>query len=314
MRARNPSFLRIRLQNLSIKFTFECKLPSGATGMEKTKFREVITPQQSFFDFKLKELWNYRDLIMLFVKRDFVAQYKQTLLGPLWFVLQPILTAIMFYLIFGRIASIPTQGIHPFLFYFSGLTLWGYFSDVFTKCSNTFAGNAALFGKVYFPRMAVPMSIVISGLYKWWIQSMVLIAAIIGLYVLGVERTNVHWTLVLIPVYIFILAFLGLGLGILFSSLTTKYRDLSFLLTFGVQLLMYGTPIIYPLSFTSGLMRKVLEWNPLTGILENFRYAVFSVGSFDFGGLMYSFVFTLIALTVGILVFYRVEKSFMDTV
>ena len=143
---------------------------------------------------------------------------------------------------------------------------------------------------------------------------MVLIAAIIGLYVLGVERTNVHWTLVLIPVYIFILAFLGLGLGILFSSLTTKYRDLSFLLTFGVQLLMYGTPIIYPLSFTSGLMRKVLEWNPLTGILENFRYAVFSVGSFDFGGLMYSFVFTLIALTVGILVFYRVEKSFMDTV
>lgn len=297
----------------SIKSTFVIREMDSFV-QEKHHHIEVISPKRRFFDVRLRELWNYRDLVMVFVRRDFVAQYKQTILGPLWFVLQPILTALMFYFIFGRIASIPTQGIHPFLFYFSGLTLWGYFSDVFTKCSNTFVGNSALFGKVYFPRLAVPMSIVISGLYKWMIQSIVLLVVLIWFQVSGVENIHVHWSLALVPLYILLLALLGFGLGILFSSLTTKYRDLSFLLAFGVQLLMYGTPIIYPLSFTSGMMRKLLEWNPLSGILENFRYALFSVGSFDLGGLVYAVAFTLAALTVGILVFSRVEKSFMDTV
>ncbi|MFM7387009.1 MAG: ABC transporter permease [Bacteroidota bacterium] len=281
---------------------------------EKYQHTEVISSKRRFFDIRFRELWDYRDLVMVFVRRDFVAQYKQTILGPLWFVLQPILTALMFYLIFGRIASIPTQGIHPFLFYFSGLTLWGYFSDVFTKCSNTFVGNSTLFGKVYFPRLTVPMSIVISGLYKWMIQTIVLVGVMIWFNIAGMEHIKLHWSLAFVPLYLLLLAMLGLGLGVLFSSLTTKYRDLSFMLTFGVQLLMYGTPIIYPLSFTSGNFRNLLDWNPLSAILENFRYALFSVGVFDVRGLVYAAVFTFVTLTVGIVVFYRVEKSFMDTV
>lgn len=297
----------------SIKSTFVVREMESFVE-EKYQHTEVISSKRRLFDIRLRELWDYRDLVMVFVRRDFVAQYKQTILGPLWFVLQPILTALMFYLIFGRIASIPTQGIHPFLFYFSGLTLWGYFSDVFTKCSNTFVGNSALFGKVYFPRLTVPMSIVISGLYKWMIQTIVLVGVMIWFNIAGMDHIKLHWSLAFVPLYLFLLAMLGLGLGILFSSLTTKYRDLSFMLTFGVQLLMYGTPIIYPLSFTSGIFRNVLEWNPLSAILENFRYALFSVGVFDVRGLVYAAVFTFVTLTVGIVVFYRVEKSFMDTV
>ena len=282
--------------------------------METLRKIEVITPKRGMFDVRLHELWGYRDLILLFVRRDFVAQYKQTILGPLWFIIQPVLTAIMFYVVFGKIAAIPTHDVHPFLFYFTGLTVWSYFSECFTKTSGTFIANANLFGKVYFPRLTVPISIVISGLFKLLIQLVILIILIAFFSLSGIQQISIHWTLVLFPVYILLMAFMGLGLGILFSALTTKYRDLSFLLTFGVQLLMYATPIIYPLSFTSGKINQILRYNPLTSILENVRYSIYGIGQFDAIGLLYTACFTLGILVVGILVFNRVEQSFMDTV
>ena len=282
--------------------------------MDTLRKIEVITPKRGMFDVRLYELWRYRDLILLFVRRDFVAQYKQTILGPLWFIIQPVLTSFMFYLVFGKIASIPTQHVHPFLFYFTGLTLWSYFSECFTKTSNTFLANSSLFGKVYFPRLSVPLSIVISGLFKLMIQLVILIALMVGFHFSGNQRISLHWTLLFFPVYIVLMAMMGLGLGILFSALTTKYRDLSFLLTFGVQLLMYATPIIYPLSFTAGIMHQVLLWNPLTAIVENLRFSLYGIGDFDGIGLLYTTGFTGIIVFVGILVFNRVEQSFMDTV
>ena len=282
--------------------------------MESLRKTEVITPKRGIFDVRLHELWGYRDLILLFVRRDFVAQYKQTILGPLWFIIQPVLTAFMFYVVFGMIASIPTQGVHQFLFYFTGLTVWGYFSECFTKTSGTFIANANLFGKVYFPRLTVPISIVISGLFKLLIQLVILII-LIGIFSLsGIQQISVDWTIIFFPVYVLLMAFLGLGLGILFSALTTKYRDLSFLLTFGVQLLMYATPIIYPLSFTSGKIHNALAYNPLTSILENVRYSIYGIGQFDAFGLLYTASFTLVVLILGVLVFNRIEQSFMDTV
>lgn len=282
--------------------------------MDKPRYLEIITPKRRWFDIRLWELWHYRDLIALFVKRDFVAQYKQTVLGPIWFVLQPLLTALVFFIVFGKIAAIPTAGIHPFLFYFTGLTFWGYFSDVFLKCANTFSVNASLFGKVYFPRLAVPLSLLASGLIKLLVQITVLIGIIIGFNLVGMATTTLNWTLTLIPVYTLLLALLAMGFGLLFSSLTTKYRDFSFLLTFGVQLLMYATPIIYPLSFARGAMHEILKWNPLTSIVENLRYSVFSTGTFDGLGLVYTAVFTLLTLVLGVVLFNRVEQSFMDTV
>jgi lipopolysaccharide transport system permease protein len=282
--------------------------------MESLRKTEVITPKRGIFDVRLHELWGYRDLILLFVRRDFVAQYKQTILGPLWFIIQPVLTAFMFYVVFGMIASIPTQGVHQFLFYFTGLTIWGYFSECFTKTSGTFIANANLFGKVYFPRLTVPISIVISGLFKLLIQLVILII-LIGIFSLsGIQQISLDWTIILFPFYVLLMAFLGLGLGILFSALTTKYRDLSFLLTFGVQLLMYATPIIYPLSFTSGKIHAALAFNPLTSILENVRYSIYGIGQFDAFGLLYTASFTLVVLILGVLVFNRIEQSFMDTV
>lgn len=282
--------------------------------MESLRKIEVITPKRGIFDVRLHELWGYRDLILLFVRRDFVAQYKQTILGPLWFIIQPVLTAIMFYVVFGMIASIPTLGVHQFLFYLTGLTIWGYFSECFTKTSGTFITNANLFGKVYFPRLTVPISIVISGLFKLLIQ-LVLLIILIGIFSLsGKQQISLDWTIILFPFYVMLMALLGLGLGILFSALTTKYRDLSFLLTFGVQLLMYATPIIYPLSFTSGKIHEALAYNPMTSIFENVRYSIYGIGQFDAFGLLYTACFTLGILILGILVFNRIEQSFMDTV
>jgi lipopolysaccharide transport system permease protein len=243
---------------------------------------EVIEPKRSLLDVNLKELWRYRDLIMLFVRRDFVSVYKQTVLGPLWLFIQPLFTTITFYFVFSKIAKIPTDNVDPILFYLSGITLWNYFSDCFSKTSNTFVANAGIFGKVYFPRLATPISIVISSLIK------------LGLIIL--------------------MAIMGLGLGIIFSALTTKYRDLSFLLTFGIQLLMYATPIIYPLSYTSGKLHKILSYNPLTPIIENFRYAFFGIGQLDIQGLIYTSVFSISVLILGVIIFNRVEKNFMDTV
>jgi lipopolysaccharide transport system permease protein len=275
---------------------------------------EIIRPKSNWLDINLKELWRYRDLIMLFVRRDFVSVYKQTVLGPLWLFIQPLFTTITFYFVFSKIAKIPTDNVDPILFYLSGITLWNYFSDCFSKTSNTFVANAGIFGKVYFPRLATPISIVISNLIKLGIQVLLFIGIAFYRVYFHDAQINVNGTILLLPFLILLMAIMGLGLGIIFSALTTKYRDLSFLLTFGIQLLMYATPIIYPLSFTSGKLHQILSYNPITPIIENFRYAFFGIGYLDCAGLIYSAVFSVVVLVLGVLIFNRVEKNFMDTV
>jgi lipopolysaccharide transport system permease protein len=275
---------------------------------------EIITPKRGWFDINLKEIWRYRDLIFLFVRRDFVSVYKQTVLGPLWLFIQPVFTTLIFYFVFTQIASISTNGIDPILFYLSGITLWNYFSDCFNKTSTTFTANASIFGKVYFPRLTTPISIVISNLIKLGIQFLLFACIYMYQIVIGKAEFNVNYTILLLPYLIFLMAILGLGLGILFSALTTKYRDLSFLLTFGIQLLMYATPIIYPMSYTEGKLRAILSFNPISSIIETFRYSFFGVGQLDLGGLVYTTFVSLSLLFIGILFFNRVENKFMDTV
>jgi lipopolysaccharide transport system permease protein len=273
----------------------------------------VIRPKRNLFDLRLSELWQYRDLIGLFVRRDFVSVYKQTILGPLWYIIQPILTTVIFTIIFGRIAKLSTDGLPQFLFYLSGTVVWTYFSDCLTKTSNTFITNAQLFGKVYFPRLAVPISILISNLITFVIQ-FVLFLGFMAYYWL--KGTGVHpniWVL-FTPVLLLLMAGLGLGFGIIVSSLTTRYRDLRFLVAFGVQLWMYVTPVIYPVSSIPERFRLLIEANPLTSILEAFRYAYLGSGMLNIPNLGYTAIFTLVVLAVGTLLFNRVEATFMDTV
>jgi lipopolysaccharide transport system permease protein len=280
----------------------------------KETWTEVISPKRSLLDINLKEIWRYRDLIMLFVRRDFVSQYKQTILGPIWLFIQPLFTTLTFFFVFNQIAKIPTDNIDPILFYLSGITLWNYFSDCFNKTSNTFVANAGIFGKVYFPRLATPISIVISNLIKLGIQVLLFLAIMVYQIFAKDIQVNVNLHILILPYLILLMAVMGLGLGIIFSALTTKYRDLSFLLTFGIQLLMYATPIIYPLSYTGGKLHTIISMNPLTPIMESFRYAFFSIGSFDWSGLAYTSIFSFGVLFLGIIIFNQVEKSFMDTV
>lgn len=280
----------------------------------KENWTEVINPKRSIFDINFKEIWRYRDLIMLFVRRDFVSIYKQTILGPLWLFIQPLFTTLTFFFVFNRIAKIPTDNIDPILFYLSGITLWNYFSDCFSKTSNTFVANAGIFGKVYFPRLATPISIVISNLIKLGIQIILFVAIMIYQILFNNAEININSHILILPFLILLMAVMGLGLGIIFSALTTKYRDLTFLLTFGIQLFMYATPIIYPLSFTSGKLHYLISLNPLTPIMESFRYAFFGIGSFDWTGLTITSVFSFSVLFLGIIIFNQVEKSFMDTV
>ncbi len=274
----------------------------------------VIKSRSAWFDLQLKEVWRYKDLIALFIKRDFSAQYKQTVLGPLWHIVQPILTTAIFLLIFGKIANIPTDGIKPVLFYMSGITLWNYFSACLTSTSNTFVLNAAIFGKVYFPRLVIPISIVLSNIIRLGIQFGLLLVAMIWYQFNGyLLHITFYW--LWIPVLVLLIAGIGLGLGIIISSLTTKYRDFSILITFVVQLLMYVTPIGYSISFLAhSKYKKIIELNPLTGIVESFRYVLFGKGAFDSHGLVYSFGFMTISLLIGVLIFTKVERSFMDTV
>lgn len=265
-------------------------------------------------DLKLKEVWKYRDLLFLFVKRDFVAQYKQTVLGPLWHFIQPIFTTIVFLLVFGKIANIPTDGIPPILFYMSGITMWNYFAACLNSTSNTFVANAGIFGKVYFPRLVIPLSTVMSNLVKFGIQFL-LLAAVYIFYVVKGMPVHAGVSLLMIPVLVLMMAGMGLGLGIIISSLTTKYRDLNVLIGFAVQLLMYATPVAYPLSFLKGKSyASWIQWNPLTPIMESFRYALFQKGSFYAGSLLYSGAFIVIILFTGLVIFSRVERTFMDTV
>jgi lipopolysaccharide transport system permease protein len=281
--------------------------------LRESQWSEVITPASSVFDLKLKEVWRYRDLLMLLVRRDFVATYKQTVLGPIWFFLQPILTTITYIIVFRNIANIAIGDMPPVLFYLAGITLWNYFSECLTRTATVFRDNATVFGKVYFPRLVMPLSIVVSNLVKLAIQlGLFLICWIFYL----AKGANVHPNImiVLTPVLVIIMGGLGLGFGMLISAMTTKYRDLVFLLTFGVQLLMYATPVIYPLSGISSKYKWLILANPMTPIVEAFRYAFLGSGSFSWTYLSYSFIFTLVILILGTVVFNKVEKSFMDTV
>jgi lipopolysaccharide transport system permease protein len=274
----------------------------------------ILQPKSALFDLQLKEVWKYRDLLVLFVKRDFAAQYKQTILGPLWHFIQPIFTTIVFLLVFGKIANIPTDGIPPVLFYMSGISIWNYFSACLTATSNTFVANAGIFGKVYFPRLVIPLSTVMSNIVKFVIQFLLLLAVMIWF---GVKTGHFHFGVswLLIPLLVIMMAGLGLGLGIIISSLTTKYRDFGVLIGFAIQLLMYATPVAYPMSFIAGKsFAKWIAWNPLTPIVESFRYALFGTGILDLIGLLYSGCFIAIIVFLGLLLFSKVERTFMDTV
>jgi lipopolysaccharide transport system permease protein len=274
----------------------------------------IIEPKGHLFDLNLKEVWRYRDLLMLFVKRDFISQYKQTILGPLWHLIQPIFTTIMFLVVFGKIANIPTDGVPSVLFYMSGITIWNYFSACLTSTSNTFVANAGIFGKVYFPRLVIPLSTVMSNLVKFGIQFLLLMIAFVFFAIKG-SPVHIGISFLMIPVLVLMMAGMGLGLGIIISSLTTKYRDLNILMGFAVQLLMYATPVAYPLSFLKhNKYASWIAWNPLTPIMEAFRYSLFQEGTFTIGSLLYSGIFIIVVLLLGLLAFNKVERTFMDTV
>ncbi len=273
----------------------------------------VIRPQRAWWDLRLGELWRYRDLVWLFVWRDFVAYYKQTILGPLWYLIQPILTTLVFTVIFGNIAKLSTDGLPPFLFYLAGNTVWTYFSTCLTSTSNTFVSNSSMFGKVYFPRLSVPISIVISNIISFGIRFGLFILFLIYFIAQGAEVRPNAWAF-LLPVLLLIMAGIGLGLGIIISSLTTKYRDLQQLVGFGVQLLMYGAPVIYPLSSVESNWRWVFLANPMTPVIELFRYGFMGVSSLSPIYIFYSIAWMLAVLLIGVLVFNHVESTFMDTV
>ncbi|MBO4621199.1 MAG: ABC transporter permease [Paludibacteraceae bacterium] len=274
-----------------------------------------IRPKTRLLDVDFGEIWRYRDLCLLFVKRNIITQYKQTVLGPLWYLVQPILTTAMYMIVFGGIAKISTDGLPQPLFYLAGICLWQYFADCVTKTSNTFVDNAGIFGKVYFPRLVVPLANVISNLVRFSIQ-LGLFFAVYAWYLLFTDvevRPNLY--ALLLPLLVVILAGLALGFGILFSSMTTKYRDLQMLLSFFVSLWMYATPVIYPLStITNPTVRLAMQCNPVTGIVEFFKYGVLGVGCHEWWMLGYSATFTVVLLAVGIVVFNKVQRSFMDTV
>lgn len=273
-----------------------------------------IKPKPNLLDFNFQEIWHYRELMILFVKRDFVAQYKQTILGPIWHFIQPILTTVMFLMIFTRVARLPTDGIPPVLFYMSGITLWNYFSVCLTGTSNTFLANATIFGKVYFPRIIMPLSTMISNLVRFGIQFLLLLIVMIYFSFNGYPiRFGISW--LMIPFILVLAGGIGLGLGIIISSITTKYRDFAMLLTFGVQLFMYATPIAYPLSHLHKLgFAWVVKFNPMTSIAEAFRYALFGKGTFGMTDILYSLFFMITVLIIGFLSFNKIEKSFADTV
>jgi lipopolysaccharide transport system permease protein len=281
------------------------------------QWSEIITPKTGLFKLGLKEVWRYRDLLLLFVKRDLAAQYKQTVLGPVWYIIQPVFTSIMFFIIFNRIANIATAPVPPELFYMSSITIWTYFSTCLSSTSSTFVANASIFGKVYFPRLVLPLSVVLSNIAKFGIQFCLLIVLIIYDAVTGRSPANIGLHTLLIPVIVVIMAGMGLGLGIIISSLTTKYRDFNILVSFGVQLLMYVTPVAYPLAVLQARRASLfalLRFNPLSPLVEGFRYALFGTGMFNAGLFLYSILFTCITLFIGIVIFNKVERSFMDTV
>lgn len=274
---------------------------------------EIIVPKTNLLDLRLKELWQYRDLIMMFVKRDFVANYKQTILGPLWFLVQPLLTTVTYFVIFGRAAGLAPENIPPILFYLSGITIWGYFSECLLKTATVFKDNAQMFGKVYFPRLTMPFSIVISNLVRFGIQFGLFLSIWI-FYLITDKNIHPNVYILLVPFLVITMGALALGLGMLISALTTKYKDLIFLLTFGIQLLMFATPVIIPLQKIPFKYQWIIKANPITPIVETFRFVFTGDGSLDWFNIGYSIIFTVIVLIIGTIVFNKVEKSFSDVV
>ena len=271
-----------------------------------------ITPKNSFFSLPLKEVWQYRDLLFLFVKRDIVTVYKQTVLGPLWYLIQPLFTSITFTIIFNSVAGIETGVVPPFLFNMAGITVWNYFTACLNGTSDTFRANAAIFGKVYFPRLVMPITIVISNLMRFGVQFLLFLVVFFYYWYKGEVTPN--WWVLFTPIFILMMSLFALGVGMIFSSLTTKYRDLSMLLTFGISLYMYATPVIYPTSMLSAKIQPYAKYNPLTGIFEGFKYAWMGVGEFNPIMLVYSTIIILILLAIGTVIFNKVEKGFMDMV
>ena len=274
----------------------------------------VIKSRTGFFDINYKELWEYRDLVLLLVRRDFVSFYKQTIFGPLWFFIQPVFTTVIFVFIFGNLAGISTDGLPQPLFYMTGIVAWNYFAECLNKTSTVFKDNANIFGKVYFPRLIMPFSIVVSNLARLAVQFLLLIV-LIAYYVIFTDfQFTVSWNVLLFPVLVILMALLGLGAGMIISAMTTKYRDLAFLVTFGVQLLMYATPVIYPLSAAPSKYKDIISINPMSHIIEGVRLSLLGQGDLTPASFAYSAVSILIILAVGISVFNRVEKKFVDTI
>jgi len=298
----------------------ECVAPSSIKGPKTLsapideEWTAVISPDSSWFPLDLREIWHYRHLILLFVRRDFVAQYKQTILGPLWFFLQPLFTTIVFTIVFGKIAKIPTGGVPTFLFYLSGIVCWGYFSACLLQNSDTFNINAQLFGKAYFPRLVVPISVAISNIIRFLMQFFLFVLFFLYYAMQGAE-IGISLLALLLPLLIIQMAFLGMGVGILISSLTTKYRDLTLLVGLVVQLWMYATPIVYPLSLVPQPYRIFFFFNPMTFVVETFRRGFLGgEGVFYFGYLVISWTITLALLLIGLLLFSRIEKTFLDSI
>lgn len=288
---------------------------AAATRLMEEEFSTIIKPKDRLLSVDFGELWRYRDLLSLFVKRNIVTQYKQTVLGPLWFLIQPALTTLMYMVVFGGIAGIPTDGVPQPLFYLAGICCWQYFADCLNKTSNTFVDNQGMFGKVYFPRLVVPLANVVSNLIKFGTQFLLFVLVYAYYLIFADVSVQPTWHLLLLPLLVALLAGLALGFGIIISSMTTKYRDLQVLFSFVVQLWMYGTPIVYPLSMiTNEKLLLVMKLNPVTGIIEAFKYATLGAGEFSWGMLGYSFGFMVVLLAVGIVVFNKVQRSFMDTV
>ena len=279
---------------------------------KQQQWTETIESEHSLLDLKLKEVWRYKDLVYMFVKRDFVSSFKQTILGPLWFFINPIFTTIVYLVVFGGIANLSTDGAPKILFYLAGVTLWNYFSTCLTSASSVFTSNAAIFGKVYFPRLVMPLTIVISNLMRFGVQMALFIAVFIYYYFQGEVQPNL-WILAT-PFLIILMAAFALGMGMIFSSLTTKYRDVQMLLGFGVSLFMYVTPVIYPLSALPARFKTIAYYNPLSGIFECFKYGWMGVGEFSGTMLLISAVIIFVLLAIGTVVFNKVEKGFMDTV
>ena len=282
------------------------------TTSEREQWDLIIEPHASLLSLQWGDVWRYRDLLYLFTHRDVVSFYKQTILGPIWFFIQPIFTTLIYVMVFGQIAQLSTDGAPQVLFYMSGITLWNYFSECFNKTATVFRDNANLFGKVYFPRLITPLSIVLSNLMRFGIQFSLFFVVLAGYVAFGKAQPNA--VALLLPVTILIMATMGLAFGMLFSALTTKYRDMVFLLQFGVQLLMYATPVIYPTSQMPPRIAAVLAWNPLASLFEATRYGFLGTGSFSMSGIAYSAIFAFTAFLVSTVIFNRVERTFMDTV